>query len=348
MQIFISYTRRDPDSHSKKFGKTLAKFLENRGINVIFDEFSFRPGYALAEEMINAIYNSDKFLLIASPAAFDSKYVLSELKYARDRSIQLHPKSFIHVINITDNPSLDFLPADLKCFLCHTGFNKSLNRILYEIFLSIMEIPMGKLLSELLHYTPESNWVMIERYQILDILSIDGDTQFVAKHAVQNISDEPQKYSHQMNVWATGSTRKWKPRFKAELDTGEQLKVTMKSRSFRGKKTYTATVTFPKNIPPDEICIFKTIYNYPKAYNLIKGDIYTFDCEEKGYGYIRVDIFFPREVNSTIPIVKVRNFQKIVREEKMSPMGSNKFSFKIFGAKPGQTYLFSLFYKKEN
>ena len=74
MKVFISYTRRDPDKRSLNFGKELAKLLTSRGVDVLFDEQSFVHGKTIADQMLESIYEADRMVLIATPAAMGSQF----------------------------------------------------------------------------------------------------------------------------------------------------------------------------------------------------------------------------------------------------------------------------------
>lgn len=45
------------------------------------DELSFRAAHSVADEMLQAIYCADKFLLIATPKTLESEYVRAELQH---------------------------------------------------------------------------------------------------------------------------------------------------------------------------------------------------------------------------------------------------------------------------
>ncbi len=132
MKVFISYTRRDPNKESAIIGQRLARFLISHGIDVVFDELSFNHGKFIANEMTENIYQCDKFIFLASDNTLKSKYVLYELNHARNRAIQLLPESFIHIVCITDDNSLNYLPDELKAFLCHIAYDKSELLLFYE------------------------------------------------------------------------------------------------------------------------------------------------------------------------------------------------------------------------
>jgi hypothetical protein len=320
----------------------LARFLQARSIDVVLDEFTFRSGQNLSEEIIHSIYTSDKFVLIASPRTFNSKYVQAELGYARHRSIELRPKPFIHVVSLSKRQSVAFLPKDLQGCLCHLAAGKTTLTLLYEVFFGIAAKPFGKLLAKQLRLSPNSSWIMVERRQVVDIKQLSGHSIFEAQRALQNISTVPLRHSHKMHVWMFGKTPRTRPNFRAFLDSGKRLKVSKVFHYRRGMPTYSAYVNFPDPIKPGEVIAFRIVFDYPKAFSLLSGDKYTLACEEFGYGYLSVDILFPRNCLARKPRIKISRPGLLKYLGVMTDIGNNRFTYRTFLASPGATYDFFL------
>lgn len=342
MRVFISYTRRDPDKRSEIFGRNLSRFLAARRIDVLFDELSFRHGKFLAKEIIDGIYSSDKFIFVVSENALNSKYVLTELNFARDRAIELLPNPFIHVVCITDQPSLSFLPQDLKAYLCHSSYGRSEKKLFYEIFFAIHEMRFGDLLKKMLNHNPDSEWLMIERYQKVDIFSKDGDVKVTTTRTAMNITNAFQKRTSKMKMWAYGSTEMRDLNIIATDEQGKPLPADIIKELYRGEKTTTCTIKFRDEVPPDEVFTYRTEYTWPKGFDLNSGDSYTLDSEDMVYGYLRVDFFFPRFTKPINPSVTIRKKQGPLSPQLLSPMGSNKFNFFMLDIEPGTILEFHL------
>jgi len=343
MKVYLAHTKREPDKRSRDFARVLADFLSARGISVTFDEFSFRPGHSLAEEMFEAIHSANKFILLATPNTLESEYVRAELQQARQRAIELNPKPFIHVISLARTRSLDYLPKDLRAFLCHIANGKSMNRLLYEVFFGLYALPLGKLLAAQLKYSRKSDVVMLERYQVLEVVSDNGDANFITERAIQNLDASAMTHTNQMNFWAYGKTSLSRPRIRAWLDTGEELKdKEITRRNLRGNDTFTVRFKFPKPVAPDEVVRFRTARFYPKAFDLDVGDNYTLGCDDRGYGLLRVDIVFPRGFKAKAPTVIKESNGKARPLGRMNELGSEKFAFSTLKAQPGDKFLFAL------
>ena len=90
-QLFISYSRADTTNVDQIISR-----LENTGYSIWFDREGIRGGNKWRRQIVDAIEDSDFFLLMLSPNAVKSKYVQQELDCADGRSktilpILIHP-----------------------------------------------------------------------------------------------------------------------------------------------------------------------------------------------------------------------------------------------------------------
>lgn len=341
MKAFISYTRRDKDSRSLKLGRSLSQFLLSRGIDVTFDELSFKHGRTVATEMAAGIYGSDRFIFLASNAVLESKYVQNELEHARDRAIDIAPKPYFHIIILSEDGSVNCLPRDLKRFICHVFHNKSKLRLLYEVFLSLGTLTIGELKKKQIQQSSRAHWAYLERHQEIEILNDDGDTTFTDYRTVLNITDAPKFFREQMNWWATGSTPLPELIIKAFSADGRETKVEVIRELFRGNKTLRAQICFPQKIEADEVFSFTSQVIWPKAFNLYSGDDYLLDCEDKTYGFYRVDFSFPRYAKPYHPSV-MKTVEKKCSRTKLKQMSHNKFFYTQVNLGLGTQLIFQL------
>ena len=76
MTVFISHTSKD-----KKIAVALAKQLNERGINVIFDK-NFLPGSNIESQAKSLLNKSDAIIAILSEYSFSSEWVRKEIDVA--------------------------------------------------------------------------------------------------------------------------------------------------------------------------------------------------------------------------------------------------------------------------
>ena len=339
MKVFISYTRRDSNKESAIIGQRLARFLISHGIDVIFDELSFNHGKFIANEMTENIYQCDKFIFLASDNTLKSNYVLHELNHARSRAIQLLPESFIHIVCITDDKSLNYLPDELKAFLCHIAYDKSELLLFYEIFLGLFNIPIGSLITKMLKHNPSSRWIMLERYQIIELLNESGDVRMKTIRTVLNATTEKQQYDSRMNMWRIGATNFDELEFKMFDSDGKEIPYKMSEESFRGKDTLQYKIGFDKTLSPNELYSFTTEYTFKNGFELKSGGEYNFPTEDMVYGYYRLDVSFPRDSNPEIPTLKIKGIDG-EKEVSLEKQGCNKFTYSKINVDTGIDFNF--------
>jgi len=341
MKVFISYTRKDPDKRSQIFGKKLAKFLSARKIDVIFDEISFKHSKSIAGEMIDGIYKSDKFIFLASPSALKSKYVMAELDWARDRAIKVKPRTFFHVVIVADDLPISNLPSDLTSYLCHQTHGKSELKLLYEIFLSLNGIIFGDLEKKMLAHNPDSAWVMPELYRKIRINNERGDATISTLRTMLNIGEITEHETRYMYLWAENGELPKNINLRAYNQDGKDLKISSEVVEYRGHESLKYKIVFDDKVDPEEVVSFWTTYNWKRKFDLVGGSKYTLSSEDIIYGYLRLDIVFPRNLEVDVPTVEISH-KKGRNSMKLPEIGSNMFSFSTFETKIGYIYTFHL------
>ena len=83
---FISYSRKD-----RTIAHPIFDQLRYGGVRIWVDELDIPRGVAWRAEIDDAIRNCDKFILLLSPSAVDSKEVIREVKVALDNNKELLP-----------------------------------------------------------------------------------------------------------------------------------------------------------------------------------------------------------------------------------------------------------------
>jgi hypothetical protein len=339
MKAFISYTRRDPNKKSVQMGQRLARFLISHGIEAIFDELSFNHGKFVANEMIDNIYRSDKFIFLASIDALKSKYVCTELSHAQNRAIQLLPESFFHIVCLSNAKTLNYLPDSLKAFLCHTAYDKSELLLFYEILLSLHNFTIGDLIAKMLQYNPDSRWIILERHQKIELLNELGDVHMHITRTILNATTEKQIYNSRMNMWRIGATDFKDLKLKLHDEKGNEIAYEMQEDSFRGKNTLRYKIAFDKLLLPNETYSFTTEYDCKKGFELETGGEYNFPTEDMVYGYYRLDISFPRDSKPEIPTLRIEEKDKEY-DTILNSQGCNKFTYSRFNIDPGINFKF--------
>ena len=104
-KIFLSYSREDDET----FAKRLYDDLSDQGFEVWWDRTTL-PNQRLtfAQEIFDAIENSDSLVFIVSPKSISSEHTTAELKHALQIGIM--------VIPILRKGDFDILPEELKRF----------------------------------------------------------------------------------------------------------------------------------------------------------------------------------------------------------------------------------------
>ena len=338
MKVFISYTRRDPDNRSLNFGKGLAKLLTSHGIDVLFDEQSFVHGKTIADQMLESIYEADRMVLIATPAAMNSKFVNAELRYARDRAIRLYPKVFLHVVALTKKTNLDFLPKDISANLCHTAVGKSTRKLLYEILFSLWDLEIGFLKKQQVGLFADVSWLLLERRVVVEILNETGDTIVVTHYASKNITDEHLTTTDNSRAWSEGTGKSKLLKFKGFLNKKEQLDVKREYSDHRGKKATMVCFKLPAPIPPGEVIEYRTEYTWKNAFDIKNGDVYLFDTFQRIYGYLEWEILLPRTIETEIPTIETRLPINKSEIENFEQVAWNRFRYSIISPTSGATY----------
>lgn len=326
MKVFISHTKRDEENKTRDFAKELAIFLETKGIEVFFDEHSFRYAHSIIGEIIRTLSDSDKLIYVSTEIALDSNYVQTELKLAREKSVKLYPEPFIHVVSLQKSEKISHVPEDLSGSLLHISSNKSTIRLFYEIYFGLMGVSLSDMIRSELHNSVDQKWLILDKHEILDVYSNDGHTDFDVRYAVQNITNSTIKYSHNINYWLENERDIGLTDVLAETLDGEPLTVSTKIHDFRGEKTFTVKIDFPEDVPPSEVISFKINFRQNRAFNIFKGDQYTVDCEEKGYGRYRFDLKLPRNTEAEKAIVEIHDIGEKAKVENLINVATGRFS----------------------
>lgn len=338
MKVFISYTRRDPDNRSLSFGKELSKLLTSHGVDVLFDEQSFVYGKTIAEQMLESIYEADRMVLIATPAAMSSEFVNAELRYARDRAIRLYPKVFLHVVVLTKTTKVDFLPKDISANLCHTAVGKSTRKLLYEILFSLLNLEIGFLKKEQISLFPDVNWLLLERRVVVEILNETGDAIVVTHYTSKNMTDEHLSVTDNSRAWSEGAGSSKLLKFSGFINKTEQLETKREYSNHRGKKATMVCFELPESIPPGEVIEYRTEYTWREAFDIKNGDVYLFDTFQRIYGYLEFEILLPRTIDSEVPTIETslpNNKSEIV---KFNEVAWNRFRYSMISPPGGATY----------
>lgn len=301
MRVFISYTNRDPDKRSRDFGRQLADLLIQHELNVDFDQFSFRHSQSVVNQMIEGISQSDRFVMIATPHAFDSNFVQAELRLARDRAARVAPEPFMHVVVLSRKPDLDFLPPDLRAYLCHTARGKSERRLLYEVLFSLLGFELGELAMRQRKFSSQSKWLILERLLVLDIQNYRGDTKVTTQYAALNISPGRLRKSNRCGGWPEG-TRGTELHWSGKLHSGESIEPITTIEDHRGRRTSQTAFVLPRQVAPDEVVEFTTEYNWPGAFDLHGEDVYKLESNDFAYGSLGFEIRLPRQSSFVVTI----------------------------------------------
>lgn len=117
MKYFISHNKND-----KQFVRTLAKRLNQRGINIWLDEWEIKPGKSILDSVEDGILESTKFIIVISKSSLASSWVREELRAALTLRLDGR-KDFIIPIILEDCE----LPLFLRDYL-HIDFQKGFER----------------------------------------------------------------------------------------------------------------------------------------------------------------------------------------------------------------------------
>ena len=338
MKVFISYTRRDPDKRSLRFGGKLAKFLCSHGVDVIFDELSFTYGRPLIDQILEGVNNSDRMILIATPSSLKSKYVQTEILYARDKAINIHPVVYLHVVSFSRQSDVSFLPNEFKAYLYHSASGKTESSLLYEILFSIHGVEIGYLTQQQLALNHQSNWLILKRQIKIEILNKEGDALLETFYSAKNISDSNQNETFFSHAWSEGYGCPKMINFKGYLGTNKKLKIIKKYSYYRGKKATNVSFFLPRAVHPEGIIEYKTVYLWKSAFNLLSGDIYMLDTEQNIYGYLQWDIIFPLTVISSNPTMKIILPNKRNKIIHLEMIARNKYRYVLMLPPKGATY----------
>ena len=90
-RVFLSYAQADKDT-----AQQIAAALRTSGLRLWFDEWELAPGDSIAHRIDEALASSDVLVVLLSPAALASRWVMQELNAAlirevRDRAIAILP-----------------------------------------------------------------------------------------------------------------------------------------------------------------------------------------------------------------------------------------------------------------
>ena len=85
-RVFISYARED-----EKFVLRLASELRTRGISIWLDQWDISPGADWDQSIDRALHESERFIVILSPAAVSSRQVRAEIQAAIDTAKAVFP-----------------------------------------------------------------------------------------------------------------------------------------------------------------------------------------------------------------------------------------------------------------
>lgn len=336
MKIFISYTRKDSDKSSTTFGRSLARFLISHELDIVFDELSFNPGNSISEEIKKNIETSNKFIFLASEDSLNSDYVLEELDLAQKRAKQLLPSPYFHIVCLSENIKL---PTFLEKTLHHEAFNKSEMYLFYEIFLSLHDITIGELISSMLKYNPDSRWIILGRYQKIELLNEDGDVRMITKRTILNATSKKQLYNSRMNIWGIGATDFKELKFKMFDEERNEISYELIKENHRGKDTLKYKIGSDQILSPNDLFTFTTEYECKNGFDLHTGDEHDFPTEDMVYGYYRLDLSFPRDSKPEMPIVKITESDK-QEEVNLINQGCNNFMYSRINIKAGIGFKF--------
>lgn len=347
MKVFISHTKRDEDRKSRNLAKELCIFLERKGIDAVFDEFTFIPGKPLLETIFEHIDSSDKFLFICSLKSLTSNYVCKELQFARYKDLQSHPNNFIHVVDIEDEQSFEHVPKDFQSLLIHKAAHKSKLKLFYEIYFSLKGVSLSENIRAELRASPENPWFILDKEEIIEIMNNEGDTRIEVRYVVRNLSVDPKKYGHDINFWLENGNEITIPDVKAFNFSQDPLEVTPKLHDRRGIKTLTFKIDYPESITPDEVCGFILKFEQKAGVDIFTGDTYTIDCEEKSYGRYRFDLHMPRNLEIDYMFVE-RHDSNGMEKMPVGQLGINRFSKILDAPHVGSRHIFKFKAKKLN
>ena len=104
-RVFISYARED-----EKFVLRLASELRTRGISIWFDQWDISPGADWDQSIDKALHESERFIVILSPAAVSSRQVRAEIQAAIDTAKAVFPVGYrlAQILLVAEPPTQGF------------------------------------------------------------------------------------------------------------------------------------------------------------------------------------------------------------------------------------------------
>ena len=335
MKIFISHTKRD--AFSRTIAKKLAIFLEERSLDVLFDEFSFQKGQSIIAQISELVYSADRFIFVCSPKALGSNWVSKELNLARDKSVQMHPRPFIYVLNVGGESGFNLLPNDLKGDLIISANKRNYKDKFYELFFALHAFEMNNFVRSDRRSASEAAWAIFERIDVLDI-NEQLDAVFDTKYVLNNYSNIDLRYTHKSNYWAENAEQLKNISIKAFDDRNNELDVKKNVETFRGKITHRYEIKTKYKIKSGRNFYFtiKTIFRKAYAGDHI-GD-YLFDFEQKQYGRYKCFITLPRSFPATKIWVEKDSGKDFKKTKLGKKIGRNRFSLELLFPSIGNRY----------
>jgi hypothetical protein len=341
MRAFICHTKRDRSKVSRRFAIQLATFLQERGVATTLDESSFKYAEPIVATAHRRIHTADRFVFVASPTALTSEFVREELNHARHRASTMNPRPYFLVVNI--GKSWDYLPKDLRI---HRGIQVSPSDWLgafYDVFFALHAMPPSFLAHEQGSGTGKSDIALLERLQEIRIENLRGDSRIHVARTIRNLGQVSLRNTNLMRVWADhGYGRRALPitRFTARLDTGEKLRVTRRLDFYRGKRTWTFTARLPTPLRTGRTTRVLTTYSCARAFDLARGDSYYVDCDDRGYGLLRMFLAMPRDWPGKRPFVVETKLNGHRNRLAAATPSANTFAYSRLHARLGWRYEF--------
>ncbi|MBF0247326.1 MAG: toll/interleukin-1 receptor domain-containing protein [Alphaproteobacteria bacterium] len=334
MKVFLSHSKRDEDKRARNLSAMLSRFLSARGIDVVFDEHSFVAGEPLAQQIIDGILSSDRFVFVATPEAFTSGYVSNELKFATGKATKAGTNPFIIVLNLQDD--MDYLPEHLHFDLMLNGDGKSLLLNMYQVYFALLGKNMNALIQGDFGPYPKTDWVILERIDDLDIIG-EGAVHYTASYAVMNVCEKPKAYSLSTNFWNDDGSPIEVTNIESSSEHG-RVSCRHTIRDHRGTETISIYVDSEDDIPPGEVLAFDISFINRKAFPADRALTHEIDIEEKSYGKYDIRMRVPRHSREISPALRWKKKGKDRKAPQFKPVSNGIFGITLPETTPGNWY----------
>lgn len=128
--VFISYTH-NPDKQWVR--KTLYKSLKAAGLKVCLDDYSFRLGHPILDEMERAVEVSRYTIGVFSPEYLESEFAGLENTMAKHLGLENKQKRFIGLIHRDCTPKLSDRIALMLDMTDEEEYERNIERLVYSI-----------------------------------------------------------------------------------------------------------------------------------------------------------------------------------------------------------------------